>query len=1635
MPNNKKVFQIEINGLTQSIDAVKTLNTQLDNLEERIKKLQNSKIQIKVSGNADTASNTVVSGNSGGNSTRNQTNALQELSRLQQQVAKEQARNEALLTEEYQEQLRIKTQIQQANKEATKDIQQQATGVKDMNGEYANTLAGQRAYLSELKNALANTELGTDEWEKLGNEVLRVNTNVKQLEESYGVFTRNVGNYKSAAQGFKELADGTRQYENTLNGLNAKLNDLNDNLRNLDVGTEEYKKAQKEIAELKQRMNELQQGAETAGNAMEEKLGVKFTTVINGISYTFDDVNQGIGLLEDKLYSMAQAGDTSSKEFREISQEIARLRSNVLSVDSAIDQMIGTSKGLRNITSIFTGFAGIASLGQGLQGLFGGQNADLDESIQKFTSLSMVMQGVMAIQLEMNQNATAFGRLMNNVNGKIETFIGWLGKLPLLNVFPKMANDLKTVETSFNLADKAIELSEALGKSAMGVDGIKKAVDNLGSSMKNVLGQDWKNFFQTWQSFEGADLSGNQGLQDFMDAVDDARKNNADFAKSFDDVLKAESQAGEMSDALANSLGNLDTVVGRAAYRFPVLAKGIQLVATAMKTVARATIILALLEAVMWVVEKLTAGIGKLVDGFNKLTGNTGDVIDSSSLLEKQLERERQKFDELADSVDRAREAHENYQGIIDKMNDSIKGAGEQLGNFVEDLDKASALSNNLSKGNNWLSLGIGNAPDNIDEWIMQYNILQEAIQKGQDRVEAFEDAQRRAAEKGAEELEKFNNLSSGWGWWNTADDAMEDFANAQRAVINDLMNEINKINFDQPEQAMKDFTKVFDGEMGEIRRQALDNITNLFPEEAWAQNLKLLVENYESMIDSMKDKNEELAESTKQMSEEMARQLRDINTYNMQFEPGQWRFGYERQSLKDQYEDERKAAEGNAELLAAIDKKYYNDRNALIRKQAQEIQQVNFEIAQNELDAQKDSLDKRLKEIELSRQRELNAAKQGDINVQEQVASINKKYDAQILQEKENFYKRQVEAAEERNRELMQIEEQFLQQDLQAQRQLSQTQNATKGQQLENQNYSVTTTISYNVDTSGMEGVSERKAYYDQLLQVQRDYINEKEKLDLEEAKQNTAAQIEDNQVNYESQLQSLDDFYKERKKTLEQALDEEMVSQEQYNQELEQLEQMYLQREQQLQDQANQQQIALVQQGEAEQTRIMNEANQARLDANSEYLSQMTDSLNEYYDEINQTRNMTSRENVNQFGIINYKKEKENLQNTQKEYQNLLSNIDTQYTQLQTQLENKEISFNDFKQAKSELDGLKAKTEESLKATQSALDNLINTVAGSVMNMVNSYMGAFSDIWGMVSEWREMDLEEEERRLEAKQEMLDEELEAIEEQYEKQEEITQSHKDKINSIEGELSTARGDRRQALIDQLTKEREAQLQSLKTEQDIQKKKQQNEKKQQALEKQQEALEKKRWEQNKQNQIVQATINTFVAFSNAMSVQPWFLGLALSAVALALGMANVAKIKSQKYMATGGLLSGKSHLQGGIPVGNTGIEVEGNEYVINKRTTMKNLPLLEYINSRDKVLTRDDLIRFYDDGNGRQLISKPMVKKFEDGGQLPQGISQADLRRLINYQPETDTRPIVVSVVDIVNASDDLRQVQTLAGAV
>jgi hypothetical protein len=55
-------------------------------------------------------------------------------------------------------------------------------------------------------------------------------------------------------------------------------------------------------------------------------------------------------------------------------------------------------------------------------------------------------------------------------------------------------------------------------------------------------------------------------------------------------------------------------------------------------------------------------------------------------------------------------------------------------------------------------------------------------------------------------------------------------------------------------------------------------------------------------------------------------------------------------------------------------------------------------------------------------------------------------------------------------------------------------------------------------------------------------------------------------------------------------------------------------------------------------------------------------------------------------------------------------------------------------------------------------------------------------------------------------------------------------------------------------------------------------------------------------------------------------------------------------------SNGGILKGKSHTEGGMPILGSNIAVEGGEYVVNKKATSENLPLLERINTGNYSMT-------------------------------------------------------------------------------
>lgn len=113
----------------------------------------------------------------------------------------------------------------------------------------------------------------------------------------------------------------------------------------------------------------------------------------------------------------------------------------------------------------------------------------------------------------------------------------------------------------------------------------------------------------------------------------------------------------------------------------------------------------------------------------------------------------------------------------------------------------------------------------------------------------------------------------------------------------------------------------------------------------------------------------------------------------------------------------------------------------------------------------------------------------------------------------------------------------------------------------------------------------------------------------------------------------------------------------------------------------------------------------------------------------------------------------------------------------------------------------------------------------------------------------------------------------------------------------------------------------------------------------------EEAQKEAFEREKRWNIAAAFMNMALGVTAALKALPSPKAWIEAALVTTTGLAQVATISAQKY-ARGGELHGASHAQGGIKGNIQGhnIELEGDEVVINKRSSRKYRSLLSYINS-------------------------------------------------------------------------------------
>ena len=1721
MADKKKVYSITINGLKESVDLAKSLNDQLATIESTLKKIGNTK--IKVEGELDVnkkAEKKIVSGANTADTTTVNKDALVQKEKelaIQKQISAEikaTGQAQASLTSEYKDALTEQMKQQEVVKGVKQGIKDMFSGAKNEAGQYTNTLAGLRAELRDLTKEQKSVDLGSEEYNKLDDRILALTTNLKSLEQAHGDFRRNVGNYPTAEieafrAKFEELYGNMQQ-------LVQESNNLQRQLQNATPGTDEYDKLSSQLKNVQTRLTEAKQNVDNFNNSL-KATPKNFEIKVGSTVRNFNSVKDAVKTLTRELQVMTFEGKENTEEFEVTIQALGKLKTAISNTSGEIGSYVGNAKGLSDTIEIMRGLTGLASIGQGLMGLFGGINSDLDESISKFTNLTLIMQGIETQYKALQDGTSIWGTSLSKAWNWLDKIGKFTGLDALANTFSNMAKNNKNYAIALDTMSKWNS-----GNVEEGLSRISQQMTDLINNTKGVSKAFMENFAKITTSLAGyriaIDTKPTEEKLAFLDnriqyfqeklaalqkikvlietgkAEGDLDKlkgqieaneialNNLQKTKvaietgdteqlfqnlekeiaSIDEEIEAMNKQGidtekfkklwtelkavSLNTKIANeNIEKTPALLKNMANNGKIAAVGMQVAATAVSGLAKAikglfkaTVVLAVIqvafEAITWIVEKLA-------DAFKALKGpGVMDLDDRLDMISESADIAKESLDKYIDGLERLSKV-----GIFSELSaqrlafeavkKSAMDAAKQLKDYlnIQDDIKAGALKDKFTLENHFNRssiIGDNTWIRNIDEYKAHYEALTKAVELGVDKVEA--------------------GWKGGTGWLLTAGDAVEQLGDETKAILGDMQNEINKINFNDPEQAVKDFKRITNDE---LYKSAIANMHKLFPEEEWAKTLDRMYTIFSDRVADMEGRAGDLATAMIQANKQLEKQT-ELSKINAIADPNK------RQTALDEYNKKQRQEEIKNSLadekhkqdaLTALDeeyrqkaierqKSYSKSTTTTARNTGDDLSRIMKQIRDNQVAIMKEGLDKELKILENAKNDELEAAKKAGKKRGELIQSIQDKYNFLIQKKREEWFKKHKNTIESFNKEIIKLAKDTADElaSIQEQSQLNQINRDIEENDVTNtkkkREISYDTTINEDETlASNKRLLQAQKKFYQDSLKQEKEYLSKKSDLRIKESQQNMQNLLNEEQRSYDEQIAANNEAQKAKLEEVKEWNQQGIISDEEAKKMQQEVQVEYQNAAVSLEN-AHQTKVAEIKKNAAtEQKIIQEESNQEQQEAQNEANNKRVSSIQEMYNEIGEISDREQRKNTNKTtGLFNLGKEKKRLQEVKKYYEDAINEIDQMYEELKKQYENGEISFEMYEEGKKQLNDLKKQAIQAAEDTQAALGSLFQTWGKSLADWTQQIGSQIQSLYSQFNDIMNLKYDMQEEELNREQEQLDKESEMIEKAYDKQAEIVQKYKDKINDTEDELKTARGERRLALIDGLAKQREGYLAETAVLARQQEEKEKIAKKEEALKKKQDALEKKRKQQQKQASLVNSIINTALGVTQALGAFPppasWILASAVGAM----GAAQTAMIASQKY-AKGGVLDGPSHSQGGIKIPTKkGIsEVEGNEFITNKKTTSHNTEMLYYINSIKRKITKEDMDRFFD-GHGKVRISASHGLKFASGGTIPE-LTDFNLKNEIQPLQQQPEIRVVAEVVDIANALDNYTKIQTLAG--
>lgn len=345
MADNKKIYTIQINGIEQSIKQVDALSDALQFLDNKIKELESRSVSI-----------TSPSSSSGGGRTAE----LNTEDKLLKQIQSTEQQIRDARREDYQSLL--------AQKDILKDIvseaQERAAAERLSSGNYGNTMKGLKQELSDIKKVMQTTDLGDEKFQEMTQRANELTSKLKELEQAYGQFGRNVGNYKSAFDDVKKVTVQVGNTAREFNSVRDASRQLTQELKAMAIAGKEDTQEYKELAEAVHNFEMASRRAESAVNDLKAS-------------------SQGMDDILDMMESFGSLG--------QITQGFSALFGfDNTEIERSIQKLVALQNVMQGIEKIRQQM----NTGEGIGKIFQGGNQAIDSFVSKLTGAQMGVNGL-----------------------------------------------------------------------------------------------------------------------------------------------------------------------------------------------------------------------------------------------------------------------------------------------------------------------------------------------------------------------------------------------------------------------------------------------------------------------------------------------------------------------------------------------------------------------------------------------------------------------------------------------------------------------------------------------------------------------------------------------------------------------------------------------------------------------------------------------------------------------------------------------------------------------------------------------------------------------------------------------------------------------------------------------------------------------------------------------------------------------------------------------------------------------------------------------------------------------------------------------------------------------------------------